>query len=399
VWKGWVGEIPRSSTVVPRRARVEGAIVNARRLVVFGALAVLLTGQPLPPVHAADTPIEMLAASVTPPGGSTDTGFLTLRLTVELTYTDPEGLPETINLDAVARRTTTGLADYWRLPHIVWRALTQVSGTPNHGVWSSSTVVTRAYAGSYRFAGLTDLSPGPGPDMDVPAPDGPTITITASDVWDVRTTTAPVKVVTGHEPWTPTALVTSRSSGTPVAAWTSTIYLMSDEGWVVRVGSSTEPGNRLAANGVYREWPLPADFQEDPAALQFWARRGSRGWSLEAMGHPLCAAVKIQANSRYSRLSVSHAAMLTVSGNAFPAPAIHELFPPGEMLVHLQRLTLDEWHTVATSYVRSNGRYDVTWSPDRVGIQQMRIRVPGKVEGCAAHVGTNLASVAVTVTQ
>jgi hypothetical protein len=377
------------------------------RVVLALALAVTMSStMPTAAASAADnTPTQLLAATVTPLGGRVDTGFLAMRLDLELS--DPEGLPGSLRVNSqgyytFARATSTGsgTVDYSRVGAIGWTWLGQVSGTPTHGVWSRTVEVTRAFTGGYSLTVVGEIEDLDGSTTDVTLDPQPTFDILAADVWDINPGPA-IRIVTGSETWQPSFTVTDRNTALPVSAWVRVENLWTSDLERVEelVRTPEAPGTRLPANGA---WVGPARtvrkaVLEEFLSLGVWGSRGSRGWSLEAKRR-LCPAAKIQASSRYSAVTLPRSGTLTVSGHGFPAPVVYPVYGWSSMPVHLQRLTGSTWQTVAISYVRRNGRYDVTWQPDTTGVHQLRIRVPGTTNECGTHVGTSLATVPVTVT-
>jgi hypothetical protein len=203
----------------------------------------------------------------------------------------------------------------------------------------------------------------------------------------------PVKVVTGNEVWTPRARVTDRSAGTSIRApWTPW-----RGGDPFNLPQSTLPvGTPLqqADAGGYLTLPaqpvVGAGGELDRPFVHVYGRYGSRGYAWHA-ATALFPYVKWQANSRFAVSGRT----VTVTGNAWPAPAVYDA---ANTNIHLQRLVNGTWVTVATSNVRQSGRYTLTWAGP-AGQVILRIYKPGGSEyyGLDRSEGTKLASVTLTL--
>jgi hypothetical protein len=364
------------------------------------ALSVTMTTTvPQATAAADDTPTQLLSATITPLGGSTDSGWLPLRLDLELS--DPEGLDEGPddylmgNFGWAVSAQARSLDDS-AVIGVDWIGFRRMSGTSTHGIWSCTEVVTRFWAGTYQLSSIRPVMDNSANETSFTLDDGPVFAVTASGGWTITPITSVVRIVTGNEPWRPTLKVTDRNTGLPVSAWITTGEASDYIDWGVPTRAYSEPGSRIPATGV---WVGP--LQVSLTAYWFvmaWGSRASRGWSLEAWQFAICPAAKIQASSRYSATVLPRSGTLTVSGHGFPAPAVYTVYYPEPMPVYLQRLEGATWRTIATSHVRSNGRFDLTWHPDTTGVHQLRTRIPGTVNQCGTHVGTASAAIPVTVT-
>lgn len=367
-----------------------------RRAGIVLAVLVVTAGSLSPPA-AADEPPELVSVEVRPSEVDVTTGFG--AFVVDVTLTDPEGLPDVIDphslelwpYHAVLAPSTSG----GEVGYIGWKSLTRVSGTPQAGVWRGVTEVSPAWSEHYTVHSVVVLDcffcqPNDPGHFTVT---GPPLTVTGVRSWVLDDAGVAIKVVTGQEPWTPRARVLSRTTGAPIpGAWVTTRGFYG--GWDGLARQRTAPGVRVGPDGVWtatRSMPVVRGMSEQDYAVAYGAR-GTRGWSLEA-AMTLRPRIKWQANSRYS---VTSGRTVTVTGNFFPAPSVLGQTGTGPN-IHLQRLSpTGVWQTVATTRGRDNGRYSLTWASPGGGTAQLRIRLPGRALFGATYVGTNLAPTVVT---
>ncbi len=342
---------------------------SPRALIAVLAAAVILSA----PVAAhADSPTELVSARAVTPVVDTADGWAYPELEVHLR--DPDGLPDQLGQNAAL--ATGGAAQ--NPGELVWGTLNRVSGTATDGLWRGTLRVGAAWAGTYtvdQVVGVTTVA------------NGPTFTV-LGDRWVATAIRQTLRVVSGQEPWYPTARIT-HVDGRPADG----ARLQATDGFTAWVAPSPPPGTPAGANGLWRSpTRVPVGVG---GILDAWGGRGSRGFSLQGVG---CndLTVKMQASSKYPAGPVARGKPVIVTGNVWPAPAI--LRTGG--LVQLQQQTVAGWSTVATVTPRDNGRYTLTWLSPPTGTYTLRVRRPGA--GTAAvcqpySIGTNLATATVSV--
>ena len=230
----------------------------------------------------------------------------------------------------------------------------------------------------------TTTLPFPSPiSVDVP-------TNAASAPW-VFAANGSVRVVTGDERWRPSVRLTTRG-GAPVAG--ARVYaegvpfqdVVPQQYVLVYPAGTAQPTPSAfpyltASDGVLT---LPAAYplSRNPAmaAVAAWGS-SSRYHTLMAEGFPPLV-VKWQAKASFS---AGAGDVVTMSGNAWPAPSIYRAANP---TVHLQRLVGRTWRTEASGSVRANGRYTVVWdAPDAAGYW-VRAYKPGGIDANGQSAGT-----------
>jgi hypothetical protein len=260
-------------------------------------------------------------------------------------------------------------------------------------VWrtTSASEVSPAYTGSWTVSSFVDpfncsghIKVGPSGALAVGSAERPP--------WKVmQAPLAPVKVVTGTELWTPRVRVTDRLTGAGIPAvmtypCATCVFFQHAHAYF------TVLPPRADSSGYWSHQPhmVWRDPSEPAGIVEAWAKRGTRGYSLEAQG---CVRpwVKWQADERIA----TSGRAVTITGNAFPAPSIYPL--AANRRIHFQVLTGGRWTTVTSAVVRSNGRYTLTWTAPSAGTFQVRAYKPGGVEGCNWSAGTVLPAVGVVV--
>jgi hypothetical protein len=360
-----------------------------RRGTTTALLALLLLVGPVAD-GVAETPTEVVSARLLPSTVDPADGFATV--VVEVHLRDPDGLADRmrpVSIDAPFAAVAT-TEDGTRA--IGWPELVRVAGSATDGTWRGVVEVTPYWA-SHRYTLATvQAVAADGTTEHVTVVGGPTATVSGAQAWGIRPIREPVRVVTGDERWIPRAQVVDLRTGVPVAGAGVDIRRQFD---LLVPRRTTAPPTTTATDGT---WAGPSrSVLTDDLHVVAYGRRGSRGHSLEDAGC-LGVTVKLQARAQFSTTSLRPGGTLTVTGNGWPAPAIH---PMGYGSVHLQRAVDGRWATIASSRVRDNGRYTLTWPAER-GTWSLRVRRPGQVfwgvdRACAASIGTSLAPVEVVV--
>jgi hypothetical protein len=344
--------------------------MHSLRALIAAAAAVSMLAAPV--AAYADSPTELVSARAVTPVVDTADGWAYPELEVHLR--DPDGLPDQLGQNAAMATGGTALNP----GELVWGTLDRVSGTATDGFWRGTLRVGAAWAGTY----TVDQVVGVGTVAN-----GPTFTV-LGDRWVATAVRQTLRVVSGKEPWYPTARIT-HVDGRPVGG----ARIEAAGGWTAWVPAGTPPGTPADAAGL---WTSPTRVPVSTGGiLDAWGGRGSRGFSLQGIG---CddLTVKLQASSKYPAGSVTGGNPVIVTGNVWPAPAI--LRTGG--LVQLQQQTAAGWLTVAVVTPRDNGRYTLTWKSPPTGTSTVRVRRPGAGTPAACQpysIGTTLAASTVTV--
>jgi hypothetical protein len=354
---------------------------------------------------AAESDVTVVDVDVTPSADDLADGFSVL--TVDLSLTSSAPLPDTlaegvVGESFVVRAQPASGSRTWVGPgeavpdHLGWTDLQRVAGTSTAGTWRATVEVSPAWSGTWLVTDVADVgTPTVGDSIDV-SDRGLLLDLGAvAPGWKAVPAPAPVKVVTGTEPWVPRARVTDRATGAGIAAaWL-------DYNFYAEPTLSPAPRMPAAArlpradgSGYLALSPRPVVFQDGEQSrnvIHVYAGRGSRGYSWEA-GTVLWPQVKWQANQRFS----TSGRTVTASGNAWPAPAV---YPAANPTVRLQQLVGRTWRTVASATVRSNGRYTIVWTAPTAGQQVVRVYKPGGATPGPVHLtstGSTLAAATVT---
>jgi hypothetical protein len=358
------------------------------------ALATVAMLPAAPAVAARQDPPEIVSIEVRTPRVDVTQGWGAATVAVHVRY--GAGLPDTMrpkDVDSPNMITAYRSRGFPEAGSIAWPSLERVSGTATDGVWQSTVRLSPAWSGSYPVTQV-QLTDQDGQTFYPPVANGPTITVSGSEVWSVVSVRIPVKIVTGLERWRPQARVTNTVTGRPVGGARVRAGNIFDS-WPSLSWFGTAPGVAADAAGLWTS-PITYDVQSRIEGLYYaYGGRGSRGWSMQGIG---CDAmtVKMQASATYADTTLTDGQPLVVTGHVWPAPAIFLIDTP----VNLQRnLGAAGWQTLTTSNARYSGRYTLTWYPPRPGNYQLRVSVPGSggAPCTTATVGTTLATTAATV--
>lgn len=355
-----------------------------------------------PPPAVAASDLEVVDVGVTTTG-DVATGFATVTLDVALRSASGldddliAGVMGTDDMVLAERLGPTPLAPGESVPvHLGWRTLTRVSGTANDGVWRGTTTVSRVFGGTWLISSLFDDTTTCCTYVDL-TDLGRAVELNGGDPpgWVAAPAPlAPVKVVTGTEPWTPRGRITDRATGAGVAGFWLDHNFYAEP--YLRPAVRLAPGagvNRADAQGFFTLPTRPVttpDGEQTRHLVHAYAGRGSRGFSWEAETS-LWPHVKWQANERFAVTGRT----VVASGNAWPAPSVYEAANP---TIHLQHMVGRTWRTVASSHVRANGRYTIEWTAPTSGPQVVRVYKPGGSErnGQITSAGSTLATVTVS---
>lgn len=376
--------------------RLSGKMI-AMTTVLTGALVV--SAAPGAAARAEDTPPEFVSVEVLTPQVDVSTGWSFATVAVHLR--DAEGLPDTMEVCCTDNNALASASREIRVPgagFIEWAVLGRSSGTRRDGVWQGSAMLSPAWSGTYTV-GRIQVDDDLNGTFVFPVENGPTITVSGGDTWAVTSVRTPIKVVTGDELWRPQARVTNTVTGVPVGG-ARVLVVSVFEPWSQRAALSEAPGTAADAAGL---WTSPVTMRSGVTPGELgelrqltYGRRGSRGWSMQGVGC-VDSTVKLQASATYSAATLSLGQSLTVTGNAWPAPAILQVGGP----IILQRdMGAAGWQTVASVHPRSNGRYTLTWQPSATGSYLLRVRWPGTggPQPCVDQtVGTTLSTTPLTV--
>jgi len=363
----------------------------------WAVAAALLVGIPAS-TAAADSPATLGEVTLVERGPGMDSGYTRLELRVELS--DPDGFPDRITnfetqpypvADASIDRSGAVVpVPTDRLPAFVqWDVFQRVSGTQNQGSWVATANVSSVAVGTVHVTSVevTDNA------FDVTrfeVAEGPHVEIgdAATAPWAYQVLSPPVRVVSGRERWSPSVRLVRRN-GTPVPGARSV---------------ASEPGSVDVPFWAYGRTflPRPQDLGTYPlttsssgmlvlpsysvresglvSSVAGWGRGAGRYHTVTAIGI-LDPPVKWQARSSFA----SSGGAIVMTGNAWPAPSVHDAANPR---VHLQRLVGRTWRTEATGLVRDNGRFTVSWAPPSEDAYYVRAYKPGGVEGSRTSVGT-----------
>lgn len=374
-------------------------------MLALAAVSVLLA--PVPSAVADPVPGNTTVVSVTvvTQPAPVEGGFA--DLVVRLQLTDPEGLSDVVRGGRAAvrgrepvftaemtrddfpvARPWATLADTNLARRVAIMTATRVSGTSTSGVWEARARLSSAFIGTWTGypRSVADVNDDAAPRGYLIGARATSFTIGSPEQRPWKVVSAPVRVVTGEELWTPQMTVVDRVTGRPVpGAFLDFAHGRREDD--IRPAVRTDvPAIRADASGSWTG--TPEKLTRTDRVVEVWAGRGSRGLSLETVGC-FSPTVKWQANQRVS----TSGRVVTTSGNVWPAPSVLRV---GDG-IRMEYLVGRTWRHAAVGTVRSNGRYTMTWTPPAAGTYSVRVVKPGSVSICSATAGTTLPGVAVTV--
>lgn len=388
---------PREENDPPMGRRGGGGICVGTACVLGLAL---LTGAG--PASAAVATFEVTDAVLLPAAPDLTTGLA--RVQVVLTLSSDTAIPDVIGVDVdwpsnvVARPlddapwAREGETAPFRMD---WGVLSRIDGTSTDGRWQAVTHVSPGWTGTWLLDGVRDPSVTPIDDRAFVDVSGLGATVVVGDPatgprWSMTNASEPVRVVTGQEYWLERVRVTDRDSGAGISAFVDPSTSQFGPAGRLPAGSDLL---RASPDGYLTLGQRPVVSGSQSAEVSAYGGRATRGFSLEAMA---CTApvVKWQANQR----AAVSGRTVTVTGNAWPAPAI---LAAANDVVRLQQLVGRTWRTVAVGNVRYNGRYTMIWNAPTSGSQLLRVYKPGGVNDtgrgqiCGSSVGSTLAATSV----
>lgn len=300
-------------------------------------------------------------------------GLGTVRLTVSVHLTDPQGVVESINpeiphplpavtLTRVSRARTGGAPTHASLD------LDLTSGTPQDGVWTATTLVPSTYDGTWQ---VTDVQTGVGDqDLDVDPRDigiVRTLTVKGTHRPALTTYTDPAAVRAGRGPVAVKGRVVDADTGRPIRG--------------VRLTLGSHDADGCGAFGYGGDAWTSTDTR---GRFTFHARGENGGFCvISAFGRPhqlldpykdttllFARAIPdilpvVTAAADRSRVHVGET--VPVRGHAAPADYMYTT------RVVLQRLVGRHWRQVGTARIRSSGRYTLQATPRRHGVNRYRV--------------------------
>lgn len=349
---------------------------RVRRPAVVGILALAAALGPVTPsAYAADTtPPQLVDVQVVP--SSVDvSGFAFAAVTIRLHLTDDSGVQQINsfngsigdNYPSVAfTRTTTGLG---QISSAFWGdnpPFRLATGTPQDGWWERTQPVTAGYQGtftvthvyaydtSFNLLSVDPRTQGIDATLDVTATHVPHLSIKQSPDYVVpgapltlyghvtyADTAAPVKDVTVHAGFDTSCVEGSLGSAAPATD--------ADGAW--RLAFGTHYGG-LSCATIYNDLTHTAGL-DDHRALY--------------VNIPVGIRYDVSTSAQVTRTPITLGQSTSIVGTT-RAGTLRKAAP-----IALQQLIGRTWRTVATTYVRSSGRYTVEFAPTSRGNLRYRV--------------------------
>ncbi|WP_433164083.1 hypothetical protein [Kribbella sp. CA-247076] len=278
-----------------------------------------------------------------------------VTITVKGGYASTDPQDANITLYVVLQRT----GGSGPLTYLLSTDLPRTAGTVQSGTWSGPVYVPSTANGTFKVTGVYAGSyfPGSG-DMTDPTPfDGPSLTVTGSNLPRVTASVSP-KVVPFGSPYSIRWAVTNAATGKPYGTRIS-VFLGIDN-------ACAEPGPgvnvRTDTNGIATKAYTAADGEWVNCLRIFGKPTDIAGLGLGVARPGIVSAVP-------SRTSAPVGTVVPVNGSVAGAPS--------NCKVWLQRLYgATQWRSVSSAGIRQSGRFTVNAQPAYKGLIPYRVYLP-----------------------